>query len=115
MVVKGLLSEFCGETVCAGHFRKRRRNNSTNKWARICEPCEDKYLMDRHYQNEMKTAESLLTQEIILTNRHREAQELLESKRAKLLQLLDKKASIAENHTREMVKLSTANLELDKQ
>ena len=65
-----LISEFCKEIVCLSHLRKRRRYAETNKWTRICEYCEDKYLMEKHYQNETKTEESLMSQELIINKKH---------------------------------------------
>ena len=77
-------SEFCKESVCGEHFRKKRRNPETNKFCRICEACEDEYLYKRHLKNEMKTDESMSTQELLMEDKLRELTGQLDGKRTKL-------------------------------
>ena len=44
-------SGFCKGLVCNDHMRKKRKNkNDKNKFVRVCDICEDKYL----YQKYMK-------------------------------------------------------------
>jgi hypothetical protein len=108
-----LLSEFCREVVCLGHFRKRRRNNNTNKWTRICEPCEDRYLMEKQFQSEVKTEESLLTQEAILQSKQLELQQAIQQKKKRLEEMANKKRDTVEKHRLEMSRLAALDKELD--
>lgn len=38
---------------------------STKKFSRICDYCEDKKLMEKHFQNLIKSEETLLSEEIV--------------------------------------------------
>ena len=46
-----LLSMFCNDLVCVTHIRKKRRDPKTNKYARICDLCEDTYLYKKYLKN----------------------------------------------------------------
>ncbi len=106
MVVIGQLSEFCKETVCGSHMKKRRRYPETNKWTRICEHCEDKYLMEKHYQNEMKTEESLITQEVVVHSKYSELKSAIEGKRVKLQMLRNKGSTLTDFAKKENARLA---------
>ncbi len=51
--------------MCISHFRKARLNVSTKKFSRICDYCEDKKLMERHFQNLIKTEETIVSEEMV--------------------------------------------------
>lgn len=87
-------------------MKKRRRNPETNKWTRICEHCEDKYLMEKHYQNEMKTEESLITQEVVVKSKHTELSEAIEGKRVKLQMLKNKGGALCDFAKKENARLT---------
>ena len=61
-----IFSMFCFDTVCMTHIRKKRRDPKTNKYARICDLCEDTYLYKKYLKNEMKMEESFAAQESLL-------------------------------------------------
>lgn len=113
VVLPMLLSEFCRDVVCLGHFRKRRRNSNTNKWTRICESCEDRYLMEKHFQSEVKTEESLLTQEAVLQAKKAELRQAIEQKKKRIEEIANKKSETVERHRVEMGKIATLDKELD--
>ena len=73
----------------------------------MCEFCEDKSLMEKHYQNEMKTEESLMTQEIIVEKKHSELQEVLSSKKIKLQMLKNKKEQLEASSKKEAARLAS--------
>ena len=66
MVTYKLVSMFCNDLVCTTHIGKKRRDPKSNKYARICDLCEDTYLYKKHLKNEMKMEESLAAQESLL-------------------------------------------------
>ena len=47
-------SMFCGDIVCMIHIRKKRRDPKTNKYARICDLCEDTYLYKKYLKGQIK-------------------------------------------------------------
>lgn len=47
-----LFSAFCMMPICSDHLRKRRRKK--NKWEKICDSCEDKFLFDAYMKLEIK-------------------------------------------------------------
>ena len=66
MVIGYQFSEFCKDIVCIEHIRKKRKYKNTNKFVRICDDCEDKYLYDKYKSSESKAEEALAMQEMIV-------------------------------------------------
>ena len=63
--------------------------------------------MEKHYQNEMKTEESLMTQEIIVEKKYSELQEVLSSKKIKLQMLKNKKEQLEASSKKEAARLAS--------
>jgi len=49
-----LLSGFCNFVFCSEHMRKKRKNKEVNKFVRICDNCEDRYLYSKYMKLEVK-------------------------------------------------------------
>jgi hypothetical protein len=64
--------------MCIIHFRKARRNPLTNKFSRICDNCEDTKLMEKHFQNIMKSEETLASEELLITEKYNQMKDKLE-------------------------------------
>ena len=58
MVLFRIFSGFCDLVACKEHLRKRRRKK--NKWEKICDECEDRFLYDSYMKLEKRKEESLM-------------------------------------------------------
>lgn len=96
MVHHGGFSLFCHDIVCIGHIRKKRRDPNTNKFSRICDDCEDRYLYKKHLKNEMKLEESMVAQQLLLEAKCKDLQEMLKGKKVKLEVLKQKNQELSE-------------------
>ena len=63
--------------------------------------------MEKHYQNEMKTEESLLSQEAVLRTKHIELSEAIAGKKVKLQMLHNKHEKLLEHTKKESARLTT--------
>jgi hypothetical protein len=68
--------------------------------------------MEKHYQNEMKTEESLLTQEAILRNKHTELGEIVASKKIKYQLLHNKNKELIDAAKKENARLATLQTDI---
>jgi hypothetical protein len=68
--------------------------------------------MEKHYQNEMKTEESLLTQEAILRNKHTELGEIVASKKIKYQLLHNKNKELIDAAKKENARLTTLQTDI---
>ena len=48
MVLPSTYSEFCKDSVCSTHIRKKRKHKKTGKFVRICDECDDKAIYDKY-------------------------------------------------------------------
>lgn len=78
--------------ACKDHLRKRRRRK--NKWEKICDCCEDKFVYDSYMKLEKKKEESLLVEEEIITMKHDNVAEIYGNKKSKIDKLLAQEQSI---------------------
>lgn len=114
MVLHGRFSLFCHDTVCVGHIRKKRRDPNTNKFTRICDACEDKYLYKKHLKNEMKLEESMVAQELLLEAKCKDMQEMIKGKKTKLEVLKQKNEELIAEKKKNEQKCKSQEEQLEK-
>lgn len=85
-------------------MRKRRRKR--NKWEKICDYCEDKFLYEAYMKLEIKAEESLAVEEEIVAMKYEENKAVLENKRTKRRELSFKQEELENKHDEAMLELT---------
>ena len=85
-------------------MRKKRRKK--NKWEKICDSCEDKYLFEAYMKLEIKAEEALGVEQEIVTMKYEDLRQLLEAKRVKRRQLSFASEETQAKYDEKMLKLT---------
>jgi hypothetical protein len=70
--------------------------------------------MEKHYQNEMKTEESLMTQHLIVEKKHQELTDIVSSKKIKFQMLLNKQGQLEAIYKKEIARITQQENDLEK-